>query len=99
MNEEKNCQTCLYGITDKHYSHCDDSDIDEVGICMGWELSPVEKLKQENEKLRECVESLIEATVLGVNQWQEAWSPNDETNAQKVIKQARKTLEDLKHNQ
>jgi len=58
----------------------------------------IKKLKQENEKLRECVESLIEATIFGVNQWQEAWSPNEETNAQKVIKQARQILKDLDSN-
>jgi hypothetical protein len=57
------------------------------------------KLKQENEKLRECVVNLIEATEYGVNQWQEAWSPSKETNAQKVIKLARQELKDLEHNQ
>ena len=55
----------------------------------------IDKLKQENEKLRECVKSLIEATLFGVNQWQEAWSPYEETNAQKVIKQAQQTLEEI----
>lgn len=44
---EKLCSNCLYGITDKHYSHCDDSDIDKAGNCEGWELSPLVELKQQ----------------------------------------------------
>jgi len=73
--------------------------VDEnVGYAIGYALDEYAKLKKENEKLRECVENLIEATVFGVNQWQEAWSPNEETNAQKVIKQAQQILEDLYSN-
>jgi len=55
----------------------------------------IKQLEKENERLRDCVENLIEATVFGVNQWQEAWSPNEETNAQKVIKQALQILKEL----
>jgi hypothetical protein len=58
----------------------------------------VKQLKQENEKLRDCVENLINATEYGVNQWQEAWLPSEETNAQKAIRVARKTLKELEHN-
>lgn len=58
----------------------------------------VKQLKQENEKLRDCVENLINATEYGVNQWQEAWLPSEETNAQKAIRVARKTLKEYSIN-
>lgn len=48
------------------------------------------KYQNENEELRNIIKELIEATEYGVTQWQKAYSPNSETNAQKVIKKAKK---------
>lgn len=54
------------------------------------------ELKKENEKLKaqlkeaeKVIDELINCNEQGANQWAEAWSPNDETKAQKSIRIAR----------
>ena len=60
----------------------------------------IEKLESENKQLKEAlklavevIKDLINKTEYGVNQWQEAWAPNEETESQKSIKRARQFLE------
>ena len=52
----------------------------------------LEKLQAENARLKELLKELIEATEYGVNQWQEAFNPDSETKAQKVIKKAKEAI-------
>ena len=58
------------------------------------------KLYEDNQGLIEAlklavevIEDLINKTEYGVNQWQAAWAPNEETEPQKSIKRARQFLE------
>ena len=51
-------------------------------------------LKKQNEKYREALEDLVEATEYGENQWQAAFSPDKETKGQKSIKKAKEVLKD-----
>lgn len=47
------------------------------------------RLEAENKELKDIIKELIEATEYGVNQWQKAYNPESETNAQKIIKKAK----------
>jgi YD repeat-containing protein len=53
------------------------------------------KLKEQNKIMREALDNLIDKTEYGVNQWQKAWMPNEETEAQKAIEKAKQALEKI----
>jgi predicted PP-loop superfamily ATPase len=52
-------------------------------------LERIKQLEQENAKLKEILEQLIEATEYDVNHWQMAFSPMEETKGQIAIREAK----------
>lgn len=60
----------------------------------------LDKANKENKQLKEAlklavevIRGLIDKTEYGVNQWQAAWLPDEETASQKSIREARQFLE------
>lgn len=53
------------------------------------------KLKAENAKLKECILEIISETEYSANQWQQAWLPDEETKAQRVINEAKLLIKQL----
>lgn len=79
------------------------SDIDKLKDMLydaelnDWYIA-VEQLEQQLKEAESVISELIYKTEYGVNQWQEAFSPNEETKAQKVIAGAKKFLYKYKGN-
>ena len=62
---------------------------------MDTNLSLIEENKQKVLQLKEAesvISELIDKTEYGVNQWQKAYSPDEETKAQKAIARAKEYI-------
>lgn len=53
------------------------------------------QLREQNKIMREALSNLVEKTEYGVNQWQLAFAPDEETEAQRAIKTARQALKEI----
>ena len=59
----------------------------------------IKQLEQQLKEAESVINELIDKTDYGVNQWQQAFAPNEETEAQRVIRKARQYLAKYKTNE
>lgn len=57
------------------------------------------KLEQQIKECESVINKLIDKTEYGVNQWQQAFAPNEETEAQIAIRKAKEYLTEYKTNE
>lgn len=61
--------------------------------CIDSSINISNQQQKRIDDLSRVLEELINATEYGVNQWQQAFHPEAETNGQKVIRKAKQALQ------